>query len=240
MNAAVIRTVIGAFYLFGALSAWAQDGPRGHWSGPVEVPNQTLVMEVDLDKAGDGWVGSLSIPSQNASGLPLDSISFSGGKCVFHIKGGPGDPTFTGTVSADGKTMSGEFTQGPGSFPFKFTRTGEPKVEVTKASPAVGKEFLGNWEGALEGPGLRLVLKISNDNSGSHAVLTSVDQGGVEIPVSSIEQSGAGLTLGVKMVGGQFKGEINKDGSALSGTWSQGGNDLPLTLKKAGAPDKKQ
>ena len=236
----VVRTVIAAFYLLCALSAWAQDGPRGHWSGSVELPNQSLVMEVDLDKAAEGWIGSLAIPAQGASGLPLDSISFSGGKCIFHIKGAPGDPTFTGTLSADGKTMSGDFTQGPGNFPFKFSRGGDPKVEVPKASPAVAKEFLGNWEGTLEGPGLRLVLKISNDSVGSHAVLVSLDQGGVEIPASAIEQKGSNLTLEVKMVAGQFKGEINKDGSALTGTWSQGGNDLPLTLKKAAAPEKKQ
>ena len=78
------------------------------------------------------------------SGIPLDAISFTSGKCTFRIKGGPGDPTFTGTLSADGKTLSGDFTQGPGTFPFKFTRTGDPKVEVPKASWAsCAKNFWG-------------------------------------------------------------------------------------------------
>lgn len=239
MNATFIRTATAVFSLLCALPNWAQDGPRGHWSGSVEVPNQSLAMEVDLDKAADGWIGSISIPAQNASGLPLDSISFTGGKSVFHIKGAPGDPTFTGTLSADGKTMTGEFTQGPGSFPFKFSRTGEPKVDVIKASPPVAKEFLGTWEGTLAGPSLRLVLKISNDANGSRAVLTSIDQGGAEIAVSSIEQKGSSLTLGVKMVGGQYKAEINPEGSELSGTWTQNGNDFPLKMKKAAAQEKK-
>jgi hypothetical protein len=239
MKTAANRIAIGALWVAGALSVWAQGGPRGHWSGSVEVPNQTLAMEVDLDKGPNGWVGSISIPAQNASGIPLDAITFANGKCTFHVKGAPGDPTFTGTLSADGKTLSGDFSQGPGTFPFKFSRTGDPKVEEAKVSPPVAKEFLGNWEGTLEGPGLRLVLKISNDASGAKAVLTSVDQGGFDIPINAIDQKDSKLTLLVKMVGGKYEGEINKEGSELNGTWTQGGNGLPLKLKRAATQDKK-
>lgn len=241
MKTALNWTGIVGLLIAPALHLCAQDGPRGHWAGSVDIPDHALAMEMDLDKAaGGGWIGSLSIPAQNASGLPLDSITFANGKLTFHIKGGPGDPTFTGTLSADGKTMSGEFTQGPGSFPFKFSRTGEPKVEVAKSSPPVAKEFVGTWEGTLEaGQSLRLILKMTNEDGGAKAVLTSVDQGGAEIPVSMIEQKDAKLTLVVKMVGGKFEGGISKDATELNGTWTQGGNDLPLKLKKAGAEAKK-
>jgi hypothetical protein len=239
MKTAMNRIGMGALWIAGGLSVWAQDGPRGHWSGSVEVPNHTLAMEVDLDKRANGWIGSISIPAQNVSGVPLEGITSANGKCTFHIKGAPGDPTFTGTLSADGKTMTGDFTQGPGNFPFKFSRSGDPKVEEAKSSPAVAKEFLGTWEGTLEGPGLRLVLKMSNDGGEAKAVLISVDQGGTEIPVSAIDQKDSKLTLMVKMVGGQYQAEINKEGSELSGTWTQGGNGLPLKLKKAAAQDNK-
>jgi len=239
MKTALNRTGIGALCVASVLPVWAQDGARGHWSGSVEVPNQTLAMEVDLDKGPNGWIGSISIPAQNASGFPLDAIAFTNGKWTFRVKGAPGDPTFTGTLSADGQTMRGDFTQGPGTFPFKFSRTGDPKVEEAKASRAVAKEFLGTWEGALEGPGLRLVLKISNDATGANAVLISLDQGGIEIPVSAISQKDSKLTLQVKMIGGQYEAGINKEGSELNGTWTQSGNGLPLTLKKAAAGDKK-
>ena len=190
METSLNRIGIVALWIAGVLSVWAQD-PRGHWSGSVEIPNQTLAMEVDLDKGPNGWIGSISIPAQNASGIPLDAITFTNGKCTFHLKGAPGDPTFTGTLSADGKTMTGDFTQGPGgAFPFKFSRTGDPKVEEAKASPALAKDFLGTWEGTLEGPGLRLVLKMSNDAGGAKAVLISVDQGGAEIPVNRNRSEG--------------------------------------------------
>jgi hypothetical protein len=194
-------------------------------------------MEVDLDKTASGWVGAISIPAQGSSGIPLDSIAFADAKCTFRIKNVPGEPTFKGGLSADGKTMSGEFTQGPAAFPFKFTRTGDPKIEAEKRSPAVAKEFVGTWEGALSAGGqtLRLVLRMNNEGGAAKAVLVSLDQGGVEIPVSSVEQKDAKLKLVVKMVGGGYDAEINKEGSELSGTWTQAGNDLPLKLKKAGA-----
>ena len=223
---------IGALWMTCALPVWAQDGLRGHWSGSVEVPGQPLSMEVDLEKGPNGWIGSISIPAQNVTGIPLDGITFTNGKCTFRLKSASVGPSFTGTVSADGKTMAGDFTAGPGSFPFKFSRTGDPKVEEVKASPAVAKDFLGTWEGTLEAPGLRLVLKISNDANGANAILISVDQGGTEIPVSAVEQKDSKLTLVVNMVGGRYEAEINKEGSELNGTWTQGPNSLPLKLKK--------
>jgi hypothetical protein len=230
--------LFGVLLIAGALSA--QDGPRGHWTGNIDIPDHALAVEIDLDKTAKGWVGSIAIPAQNASGMPLEAIAFANGKCTFRIKGAPGEPTFTGTLSADGKTLSGDFTQAGGSFPFSLSRAGDARVEEVKENPAVGKEFLGTWEGTLEaGQPLRLVLKIANNESGASAVLVSVDQGGAEIPVSAIEQKDAKLTLLVKAVGGEYRGEINKDGTELNGTWTQGGNDLPLKLKKKGnAPAK--
>lgn len=218
----------------GGVPGWAAEGCRGHWSGGIEVPQQTLSMEIDLDRAGSGWVGTVSIPAQNASGLPLDAISGGEDKCSFRIKGVPGEPTFNGNLSDGGKTMSGEFVQRQATLNFKFTRSGEPKIEAEKPSPAISKSLLGTWEGALEvgGQTLRLVLKMSNEGNAGKAVLISLDQGGVEIPVSTIEQKDAKLKLGVKMVGGGYDAEINKEGTELSGTWSQAGNQLPLKMKK--------
>jgi hypothetical protein len=222
--------------LVAAIPVSAQDGCRGHWSGSVEVPQQSLAMEVDLDRTSSGWVGAIGIPAQNSSGIPLESISFTDGKCTFRIKGVPGEPTFKGGLSEDGKSMSGTFSQGAGSFPFKFTRTGDAKIEPEKKSPEVAKEFVGSWEGALEaGQTLRLVLKIANENGASKAVLVSLDQGGVEIPVSSIEQKDLNLKLEVKMVGGGYEAALNKEGTELSGTWTQAGNSMPLKLAKTGA-----
>jgi hypothetical protein len=233
---ALFRPALAAcLWIACAAAASAQSDMRGHWSGNLDTPGGSLGMEVDLDKTPTGWIGSISIPAQGASGLPLDGVAFSDGKGSFHIKGGPGDPGFTGTLSADGKSLEGTFSQGPASLPLKLTRTGEAKVEIPKASPAVAAEFLGTWEGAIQ-PGLRVVLTISNGKAGAEALMVSPDQGNARIPVSAVTQNGTKITLDVKAVGGGYEGEINKEGTEFNGTWTQRGNSAPLQFKKAPAP----
>ncbi|MBZ5611280.1 MAG: hypothetical protein LAP38_23710 [Acidobacteriia bacterium] len=236
MQNAITRANIAALGFAAAITLSAQTGLKGHWSGSIEVPQTSLGVEVDLDNTASGWVGSISIPMQGASGIPLDRITFRDGKCSFHIKGGPGDPTFSGTLSADGKTVSGDFSQGGASMSFKLSRTGEAKVATIKASTAVSAQFVGAWEGTLEvGQSLRIILKISNDQEGARAVLVSVDQGNAEIPVTSVEQKGTHLTVQANAIGGNYDAEINKEGTELNGTWSQGGGSAPLVLKKSTA-----
>jgi hypothetical protein len=209
---------------------------RGHWSGNIDSPNGSVAMEVDLDKTASGWIGSMSIPAQNASGIPLEAITFTDGKASFHMKGAPGAPGFTGTLSADGKTLDGAFAAGPQSIPLKLARTGDPKVELPKPSPAVSAEFLGSWEGAIQfGATLHVVLTISNGKDGAEAQMVSLDQGNAQIPVSSITQKGTKLTLDVKAVGGGYEGEMNKENTQIDGTWTQVGMSTPLILKKAAA-----
>jgi hypothetical protein len=232
----ILRCVLtGTLLTAGVLSA--QDGLRGHWSGNIELPDRALRVEVDIDKTAKGWIGTISIPDQNASGVPLEAITFADGKGSFRIKGPPGQPTFNGSLSADGKTLAGDFMQGGGTLKFKLNRTGEAKIEEVPKSPPVAKEFVGTWEGTLDTgtQQLRLVFRISNNEDGANAVLVSLDQGGVEIGVTTIQQKGASLVLTVKMVGGGYKGEINKEGTELSGTWTQAGNSAPLKLIKKSA-----
>jgi len=233
MRTTTNRVLLVALLISAALSA--QEGPRGHWTGSIDVPDHAVTVEIDLDKTAKGWVGSMAVPAQKVSGLPLE-VSFTNGKWTFRMKGGADVPTFTGTLSADGLTLSVDFAQGGASFPLKLSRAGDPKIAEIKKSPAVGMEFLGTWEGTLVEAGQphRLVLKMANDESGASAVLVSVEVG-AEIPVATIEQKDAELKLSVQAVGGEYWGEINQDGTELSGSWTQSGNNLPLKFKKKAA-----
>ncbi len=111
----------------------------------------------------------------------------------------------------------------------------EPYELGAPRSPAVAREFLGTWEGTLVAAGrpLRFVVKLTNDERGASAVLVSPDQGGAEIPVSTIEQQGARLKLLIRVgIGAEYRGEISAAGTELAGRWLQTGSDLPLKLKK--------
>ena len=211
--------IVASFWIACASAAFAQSDIRGHWSGNLDTPAGAIVIEVDLDKTSTGWIGSASIPAQGATGIPLDSIAFTDGKGSFHLAAGAAGPAFTGTLSADGKTLDGSFAAGPQSLPLKLTRTGDAKVELPKASPAVAAEFVGTWESAINfGAQLRVVVNISNGKNGAEATLTSLDQGNAQIPVSGITQKDSKLTLEVKAIGGGYEGAINKEGTQITGS----------------------
>ena len=96
--------------------------PSGHWAGAIQLPGNELEVDVDLRREEDAWTGDVSIPAQGAADLPLTGISVDGRAVRFSIQGVPGSPTFAGRISAGGDTLSGEFTQAGGTFPFTLTR----------------------------------------------------------------------------------------------------------------------
>jgi hypothetical protein len=227
--------IIAVALIVGAVGARAQSSPRasGHWEGAIQIPGQELKVEVDLAPAGEQWEGSINIPAQSLKGFPLSSISVQADAVTFVMRGVPGEPTFKGTVSKDGKQLSGDFSQGGGTVPFSLTRSGDAKVERPAKSTPVTKELEGSWHGTLDvaGKTLRLVVKLANKPEGAAAgTMVSVDQGGVEIPIASIVQTGSRLTLALPTIAGSYDGELK--GGVLTGKWTQGPNTWPLEFKK--------
>lgn len=113
-----------ALALLAGLSVQAADNPglAGHWAGAIDLPGQKLQFDLDFSQAESAWKGDISIPLQNARDLPLTGIALDGDKVTFAIAGIPGNPTFQGTLAADGAKIAGTFTQGGGSFPFAAER----------------------------------------------------------------------------------------------------------------------
>ena len=217
----------------GIVAAQPATGPAGHWEGSIEVPGQPLAIVVDLAaKEGQPWVGTIAIPAQNLKAFPLSDITVTGNALTFAMKGVPGDPRFAGTLSADGKSMSGDLSQGGGSIPFTLAWKGEAKIEERPKSTEITKDLEGSWEGPLDVSGtvLRLVLKLTNQPDGATGTLISVDQGGIEIPITSITQTGSQLKFTIATINANYVGDL-KDGQ-LAGTWAQGPGSWPLVFKR--------
>jgi len=206
----------------------------GHWTGVLDTPAQPLDVEVDL-KPGTppAWVGTISIPAQNLTAFPLQQIEVQGTSVSFVMANVPGTPTFKGTVAADGATISGDFTQGPGSLPLKLTRKGDAVIVPPAKSTVITKDLEGAWSGALSvgGQTLRLTLKLANGPDAATGSMVSLDQGSVEIPITTITQDGSHLTLELPAIAGKYSGDL-KDGK-LVGTWSQGPGSAPLEFTRA-------
>jgi hypothetical protein len=213
----------------------AAPSAAGRWEGRINTPGQPLDVIVDLVAKGSGWDGVISIPAQNLKAFPLSSITVRGDTVSFGMRV-PGDPLFTGKITAAGSTpptLAGDFSQGGGTLTFSLTRTGDAKIDPPRPSTAIGKDLEGTWEGALSlnGQTLRLVLKLSTGSDGlGKGSMVSLDQGGVEIPVQTVSLSGGRLTLLLPSIAGSWEGEL-KD-SQLQGTWTQGPSNRPLAFKR--------
>lgn len=112
-----------------AVQASAQDMAPflGHWEGSISLPTGELLIKIDLVQQGEALAGTIDIPMQGAAGLPLDAFHVKGDGITFVIKGIPGNPTFSGSLTDGG--ISGNFVQGGARFPFTL---GRGKVEPSK------------------------------------------------------------------------------------------------------------
>jgi CubicO group peptidase (beta-lactamase class C family) len=130
-------------------------GLAGHWEGAIDLPGQELEVDLDFELDGEAWSGDISIPAQGARNLPLAGIVVDGAAVTFAIQGVAGEPTFSGTLSEDGKSISGSFTQGGQVFPFSLSSGIDAAAKATKALSGIDEIV----EAALEDwktPGLAL------------------------------------------------------------------------------------
>jgi hypothetical protein len=234
MNSLLRTTAIGLLvFVHLALAQSARD-VSGHWEGAIQVPGKDIAIQVDLAKSDKGeWMGAIDIPAQNAKGFPLSSIAVKGNAVTFVMKGVPGNPAFDGTLSADGKSLSGNFTQGGAALTFALKRTADARIQTPAKSTAIAKTLEGTWEGTLDAGGnrLRLTLKMLNQADGTAAgTIVSVDQNGAEIPITTITQKDSRLKLELKSIGAAYSGELKQD--ELVGEWTQGPGNQPLTFKR--------
>lgn len=96
------------------------------------------------------------------------------------------------------------------------------------------KRLTGNWSGELELPTqkLELIFKISIDSTGGFVTKMDVPlQSAKDLSVTRTEVKTDSLKIVAGMIMGKYEGEIKND-STISGTWSQRGAKMPLTLTK--------
>ena len=97
------------------------------------------------------------------------------------------------------------------------------------------KDFAGSWQGTLEvgGQKIRLVVTVTKSDAGAYAgKLDSLDQGAT-VSIDTITVNGDAVRLEIKSPAIVFEGALNKDWTELTGTFSQGDQQLPLTFKRS-------
>jgi uncharacterized protein (TIGR03435 family) len=96
------------------------------------------------------------------------------------------------------------------------------------------QDVTGSWQGTLPaGKGLRIVVKFSRDDGKLKALLYSIDQASQPIPASSVELEGTTLRMAIVPLGATYEGKLGADGKSITGTFTQGGQPLPLIFSRA-------
>jgi hypothetical protein len=115
LNRSFLKNLSLIFCLTVLLSfAFAQDVKPfvGTWSGALSVMGQELEIEVDFTLDDDGNLqGTIDVPMQGATDIPLINAAVEGKKITFVIDGAPGEPTFAGELDEAGTKIEGTFTQ---------------------------------------------------------------------------------------------------------------------------------
>jgi hypothetical protein len=206
--------------------------PSGHWEGSFTAGAGPVAVQLDLTVNSEGAVAG-TISTAMVSGLPLTKLAMSGDTLTFDVPGNDG-ARFAGVLSADGKSIIGEFSTAAGSAPSTLVRTGDAKTQAAIRSAAVAKEMEGRWSGVLnvEGQQKRLTLTIANqaDNS-ALATLVSVDDGGIEVPVVVV-QNGKRLEVAIKTTGASFAVTLDSSAGELSGTYTERQFTFPIAFRR--------
>jgi uncharacterized protein len=224
------RILILATLLVAASLAHAQD-IVGDWQGTLSTGMGELRLVLHITKSGDALKATLDSIDQGANDIPVASVTLKNSKLSLGVDAVQG--TYEGTVAADGKTISGTWKQQGQSFALDFKPATAPVK--TEHKPAKPSDIDGAWSGTLDTGTikLRIVFHISNTEDGLIATMDSPDQNMKGMPATSVTRDGTSLKIVTKQIGGSFSGKIAADLSSIDGTWSQGGADLPLVLKRA-------
>ena len=119
---------------------WSAAGAQeltGRWHGELELPGAPLAVGLTFSATPGGLGGTIDIPAQGISELPLTDLTHKGRSVTFGLQGVPGNPRFDGQLSGSGDSakLAGTFSQSGQSFPFTLlpgplqaaTRPQEPK-----------------------------------------------------------------------------------------------------------------
>jgi dipeptidyl aminopeptidase/acylaminoacyl peptidase len=142
----------------------------GRWEGSLDTGAGQLPIVFNITRGEDGSLtATMDSPAQGAFGIPVTAVSLEGSAVSLEVAAVAGG--YAGTLSEDGSSIAGTWSQGPASLPLDVTRSDgdgaasvpdrpqEPALplpypweEVRVPNPAAGVELAGTLT-LPQGPG---------------------------------------------------------------------------------------
>ena len=108
-------------------------------------------------------------------------------------------------------------------------------VHARQAAPTPS----GQWIGTLPaGPGLEMEINLARKGAEWYGTISVPQQGTKGLPLGEVTVKSQTVTFAIKGAPGdpRFSGALSDDGKTISGTFTQGGGSLPLSLAWKGEP----
>ena len=209
----------------------AEDVISGRWEGTAQIPDNELIVVVDLAQENGAWVGSIIIPGLGLKGTPLTDIKVQPPDVNFAVKGALGIQLKL-RLDANNK-LAGNFEQAGNRAPATLQKTGPAQVEYPPRNTPVAKELEGEWKGDYEMLGYtrHVSIKFANHPDGATAEFVIVGRKHNVLPVDLVTQEGEMVTVDSHEMGFSFEGRL-KNGK-LTGAVRQGAIETPLVLVRA-------
>ena len=120
----------------------AQDTINGQWEGNISIMETNLEIIVSFETVNDSLTGSIDIPQQKASNLPLSNIRYDFPKLSFVLEIPTGNAKFDGEITQD--SIKGSFQQSGVKGTFYLSRSTGDNQEVLEEEvlPYVEEEII--------------------------------------------------------------------------------------------------
>ncbi|MEO2011533.1 MAG: serine hydrolase domain-containing protein [Pirellulaceae bacterium] len=194
------------------------------WVGTLDAQGNKLRLKINIFERAGKLTGKLVSLDQGNFTTLVSDIIVKGDKLSFSIPGA--GATFSGKYAKDGAIAEGTFTQGGVKMPLTLSRSAAKETpQGTLKEAWIGKLSVGLVNPVMQ---FRIVTLKSGE---TQAYFDSVTEGRTGFKATwSVD--GDKLKFDVAAIKLQYRGTLNKAGDTAEGTWSQGGREVPLTLKK--------
>ncbi len=195
----------------------------GDWLGTLKTPGPELRIALHITKDASGALAVIFESIDQGGTIAASAVTFQDSTLKFKVD--PAQLSYEGKLAPDANAITGTLTQGQ-PLPLNFARGKVKAPKVAKPS-----DLDGTWAGLLDFgvQKLHLVFHIVNTEDGLTATADSPDQGAKGMAVT-VTRDGASVKLELKGVGATFEGKIAADIKSITGTFTQGANNVPLVL----------
>ncbi len=209
--------------------AFGQESTTTIWKGTLDARGRMLRLEVEIVERLGKLTGQLRSLDQGDATFPATDIKFDAETIRFSIP--RINAKFNGNVAGDGERVEGTFSQSGVDLPLTLSKSDEPTAVPQAASQGQLQEA---WIGKLEIGVIEPVMQfriVKTESGETAAYFDSITEGRTNFEATwSIE--GDTLKFDVATIKLTYRGQLNAVRDTAKGTWSQGGRDVPLTLKK--------